>query len=207
MASPYLEIRGPGDQRTVILHGDRVTVGKASANGVCVSTDAELSRMHAVFECFEAGWCVRDLGSQNGTFVNGHRVWDTHRLRSGDEIRAGATTLVFRSSEAVSESGTTETSLGRPDLTRRERDVLMALCRPLVAGDVFTEPASIKEIAKELFVTEAAVKQHLAHLYDKFGLHDTSERRRVRLANEALHRGSVTLGDLRTTGRPDLPNS
>jgi hypothetical protein len=41
------------------------------------------------------------------------------------------------------------------------------------------------------------VKQHLAHLYDKFGLFETGERRRVRLANEALHRGIVTLGDLR----------
>jgi hypothetical protein len=41
------------------------------------------------------------------------------------------------------------------------------------------------------------VKQHLAHLYDKFGLLETGERRRVRLANEALLRGIVTLGDLR----------
>jgi hypothetical protein len=40
------------------------------------------------------------------------------------------------------------------------------------------------------------VKQHLLHLYDKFGIYGTSERRRVQLANEALGRGAVTVSDL-----------
>ena len=40
-------------------------------------------------------------------------------------------------------------------------------------------------------VSEAAVKQHLAHLYDKFGVEGGGERRRVALANEALRRGAV----------------
>jgi pimeloyl-ACP methyl ester carboxylesterase len=78
-----------------------------------------------------------------------------------------------------------------PELTRRERDVLVALCRPAVGGDVFTEPASVHEIAAALVVTDAAVKQHLLHLYDKFGIADTGERRRVRLAREAIRLGAV----------------
>ena len=92
-------------------------------------------------------------------------------------------------------------SSNRPDVTRRERDVLVALCLPLAEGDVFTEPASIREIAARLVVTDAAVKQHLQHLYDKFDLHD-ADRRRVRLANEALRRGAVTLGELRAAEPP-----
>jgi hypothetical protein len=78
-----------------------------------------------------------------------------------------------------------------PELTRRERHVLVALCRPPARGVAFMEPASIHEVADTLGVSEAAVKQHLANLYDKFGIFEGSERRRVRLANVALSEGAV----------------
>lgn len=91
-----------------------------------------------------------------------------------------------------------------PELTRRERDVLIALCRPLLDGDVFTEPAPVREIAAALVVTEAAVKQHLGHLYDKFGIAQSGERRRIRLANEAIRRGAVPLMDLEAPDEPVL---
>lgn len=200
-----LEIRGAGEQRAVTLDGDRVTIGKSPSNDVAIAGDGTVSRLHAVLERFDAGWSVRDLGSRNGTFVNGRRIWDARILRAGDEIRVGRTTLVFRVPGGAPDTGTTDTAEGTPDLTRRERDALLALCRPVLAGDVFTEPASIKQMARELGVTEAAVKQHLVHLYDKFGLYEGTERRRVRLANEAIHRGAVTLGDLRDATGPDLP--
>ena len=98
-----------------------------------------------------------------------------------------------------------------PELTRRERDVLSVLCRPSSHGAPFTEPASIHAIADALGVSEAAVKQHLIHLYDKFGIFEGSERRRVRLANMAISEGAVRShtppaskgpgADLLTTGR------
>jgi DNA-binding NarL/FixJ family response regulator len=75
--------------------------------------------------------------------------------------------------------------------------VLLALFRPALTADVFSEPASTKEMAAALSVSEAAVKQHLAHLYDKFEIYGEGDRRRVRLANEALRRGAVTLADVR----------
>jgi ATP/maltotriose-dependent transcriptional regulator MalT len=84
-------------------------------------------------------------------------------------------------------------------LTRRERDVLVVLCRPLLSGDPFTEPASIREIAGALIVSDAAVKQHLANLFDKFGIVE-GDRRRVRLANAALSSGAVSLSDLHGGG-------
>src|SRR5262245_52716639 len=74
----------------------------------------------------------------------------------------------------------------REDLTRRERDVLSALCRPLLGDDIIAQPASVKEMAAELVVTDAAVKQHLLHLYDKLGIEESGERRRVALARRAL---------------------
>jgi hypothetical protein len=77
------------------------------------------------------------------------------------------------------------------DLTRREKDVLAALCRPLFEDDVVAQPASVREIATELVVTDAAVKQHLLHLYDKFAIAGGGERRRVALARAAIGLGVV----------------
>jgi hypothetical protein len=46
-------------------------------------------------------------------------------------------------------------------------------------------------------ITLPAVKQHLANLYDKFGVTSGDTNRRARLANEALRRGAVSLSQLR----------
>jgi pSer/pThr/pTyr-binding forkhead associated (FHA) protein len=139
---------------------------------------------------------VTDLGSSNGTWVNGERIWGSRRLQHGDEIRVGQTRLVFR--DPLTDAGAvTEVEREAPSLTARERDVLVALCRPLLARDLFTEPASTRAIADELVITQAAVKQHLANPYDKFAVAPGDRHRRARLANEALRRGSVSLTELR----------
>jgi pSer/pThr/pTyr-binding forkhead associated (FHA) protein len=180
--------------RRMDLDGDRTTIGKGSGNDI-VLDDAAVSRLHASLEQFAEGWCVNDLGSSNGTFVNGDRIWGARRLRHGDEIRIGRSRLLFRSS-ADAAATRTESEAGPPGLTARERDVLVVLCRPLLARDLFTEPASIKEIATQLVVSEAAVKQHLANLFDKFEVPADVSHRRTRLANAAIRRGAVALGDL-----------
>jgi pSer/pThr/pTyr-binding forkhead associated (FHA) protein len=197
MAPYYVEVWKPDRRDVVVLEAQRVTVGKATSNDIPIRSDPTVSRLHAVLERFPAGWCIRDLDSHNGTFVNGRRVLGEHRLESGDEIRVGQTRLMFRVEGQGREETATQAAEAAPALTIREREVLMALCRPLFAGDVFTEPASIREMANELVVTEAAIKQHLLHLYDKFGIHDETARRRVRLANEAIRRGAVSLAELR----------
>jgi DNA-binding CsgD family transcriptional regulator len=192
----YLEVWTPAGRELVALEAGRLTLGTDPANDLALPADPTLSRLHAVLERYEAGWCVRDLGSRNGTFVNGQRIWSERPLRPGDELRVGATRLVYRGDEPAGGQGT-QASEPAPELTRREREVLVVLCRTVLAGEAFTEPASIREIAEALVVTEAAVKQHLAHLYDKFGVQGGGERRRVRLANEALRRGAVTMAGLR----------
>jgi FHA domain-containing protein len=178
------------------LQTDRTTVGKAAENDVSLTEDPTASHLHAVLERFPAGWCVTDLGSSNGTWVNGERIWASHRLRQGDEIRVGQTRLIFRDPLSAGDA-LTEAEAAPPLLTVRERDVLVALCRPLLDRDMFTEPASTRAIADELVITQAAVKQHLVNLYDKFGVAASDSNRRSRLANEALRRGAVSLTELR----------
>jgi DNA-binding CsgD family transcriptional regulator len=198
-----LEVWKPDGRELVALDRERVTIGRADTSDVAVPSDPELSRLHAILEPVGGGgdWCVRDLASSNGTYVNGERVWSDRPLRHGDEIRIGRTRIIFRSADATPDVTVTRTAEPAPDITRRERDVLVALCRPVLSADLFTEPASIRLIAEQLVVTEAAVKQHLLRLYDKFGVYESGERRRVRLANEAIRRGAVTLADLREQPR------
>ncbi|HSD49169.1 MAG TPA: FHA domain-containing protein [Actinomycetota bacterium] len=191
----HLELWVEGTRERVPLEGERLSIGQSASNDLSLPFDRTISRVHAVLERVAARWCVRDLGSRNGTFVNGERIWGERPLRSGDEIRVGGVRLVARlEDQAVREDETIVAESG-PDLTRREREVLVALCRPMFSGEVFRESASIRQIAAELFVTEAAVKQHLSRLYDKFGIHER-EGRRTRLANEALRRGAVSTAEI-----------
>ena len=191
----YLEMWVEGARERIPLEGERYTIGHSPENDISLPFDRTVSRIHAVLERVASRWCIRDLGSRNGTFVNGDRIWGERPLRSGDEIRIGTVRFVA-SSEPLGDTG--EATIGfeiGPELTRREHEVLVALCRPVVSGDVFHEPASVRQIAAELVVSEAAVKQHLARLYDKFGLVER-EGRRARLANEAIRRGVVSTSDL-----------
>lgn len=194
----YLEVWRPQGAELIALDAPRITIGRSATNEVDLSSDSKASRLHAVLERLPAGWCIRDLSSRNGTFVNGLRVDRDRPLHPGDEVRVGDTRLVFRSERITPDQGVTEGADRAPDLTPREREVLVALYRPAATTEVFAEPASTREMARSLAVSEAAVKQHLAHLYVKFGIGD-GERRRVRLANEALRRGAITLADVRST--------
>lgn len=191
--SSYVEVWGRGGRELRALESERVTVGTLDSNDVVVEAEG-VSRVHAVFERFGDAWCVRDLGSRNGTFVNGDRIIGEHALHSGDEILLGRLRLLFH---GPARGPKTAAIAQPPRLTQRERDVLVALCRPLLTGDAFTEPASIRAIAAELVVSEAAVKQHLSRLYDKFDVGAEGERKRVQLANAAVARGAVKIGDLR----------
>lgn len=197
----HLELWVEGARERVPLEGERLSIGQSASNDLPLPFDRTVSRVHAVLELVASRWCVRDLGSRNGTFVNGERIWGERPLRSGDEIRVGGVRLVARLEDQTVREDETVVAESGPDLTRREHEVLVALCRPMFSSEVFREPASIRQMAGELFVTEAAIKQHLSRLYDKFGIHER-EARRTRLANEAIRRGAVsTVEILGTRGR------
>jgi DNA-binding transcriptional ArsR family regulator len=204
----FVELRSRPDARPVLLDGDRRTVGRDASNDIALPEDPRASRIHAALERYGSGWCLHDLGSRNGTFVNGQRLWRERVLHDGDEIRIGNAHLVYRTRSGPDRPDLTEGGAGVLRLTPREFDVLAALCSPVLAGSLFTEPASTREIARMLVVTQAAVKQHLGRLYDKLGIDATDpERRRARLANEAVSRGVLSLADLRTWAAQHRPGT
>jgi DNA-binding NarL/FixJ family response regulator len=89
-------------------------------------------------------------------------------------------------------------------VTRRERDVLVALCRSLFAQDRFHLPATTKQISTALVVSESAVRHHLDRLYDKFEIYDDDpDERRRRLAIEATNLGVVTEDEASMTNSND----
>jgi hypothetical protein len=204
----HLEIRKPSGRELITLSGQRVTVGKASTNSVSLEHDSTVSRLHAVLENHGFAWSVRDVGSRNGTYLNGEKISAERVLRSGDELRVGGSRLIFWEVKEGDETAAGDETISAvpaqlpPPLTRRELEVLVVLCRPLVSDDPFPAPASVRQMAQQLFVTEAAIKQHLQNLYDKFAV-PTEGERRVRLANEAIRRGAVTLVMLRDSGTPE----
>jgi DNA-binding CsgD family transcriptional regulator len=197
----FLEVWRPAGSDLVPLTADRLTIGRAEDNDVVLADDSQVSRVHAVLDRLGAGWSVRDVGSSNGTFLNGKRLSGETRLDPGDEIRLGRTRIVLRGSPSAGKPAATEATVLPPQLTPRERDVLVALFRPMAAGEMFAEPASTRAIAQALWVSEAAVKQHLLRLYEKFGVTD-GEQRRTRLANEALRRGAISLAEVRAAPPP-----
>jgi hypothetical protein len=203
--SSHLEIWKPSGRELFELSGQRVTIGNASTNLVSLNHDATVSRLHAVLENLGFAWSIRDVGSRNGTYLNGEKISAERVLRSGDELRVGKSRLVFLEVKEGDETTASEATISAaptqlpPRLTRRELEVLVVLCRPLVSDDPFPEAVSVRQMAQELFVTEAAIKQHLQNLYDKFAIPPEGERR-VRLANEAIRRGAVTLAMLRDSG-------
>ena len=79
---------------------------------------------------------------------------------------------------------------------------MTSLCRPALSDEAFVAPATAREIAADLVVTEAAMKQHLLRLYQKFRIPEGGNRR-VRLANEVVALGLVR--PLPPTGRDQAP--
>ena len=79
----------------VKLTGPRVALGRSATNEISFPEDNGLSRHHLVFEQDGEGWRVTDVGSKNGTIVNGQRIASPTRLNPGDQIMAGHLTVFF----------------------------------------------------------------------------------------------------------------
>jgi hypothetical protein len=70
-----------------------LSIGRASGSGLRLN-HASVSRQHATLRGTGTGWTLRDLGSSNGTWVNGLRVTESVRVRPGDHVSFGA--MAFR---------------------------------------------------------------------------------------------------------------
>ena len=83
------------NDRAFTLPGDAETIGRESKNDIVIP-DINVSRVHAEIRQDESGaWILTDLGSTNGTFVNGRQIKST-ALQDADRIIVGTTNLEFQ---------------------------------------------------------------------------------------------------------------
>ncbi len=99
-----------------------VTIGRSADNQVVLSPEIAASRHHAELTEDEGVWSVRDLGSMNGTYVNGERIEWPRVLHPGDKVRIASDIMLFEDddgedADAVVHSGTSTVNLdaGAPE--------------------------------------------------------------------------------------------
>ena len=73
-------------------------IGRHPYNEVSLA-DLTVSRYHCWVKMRDGGFCVEDLASSNGTYVNGERIQKECSLKKGDLVRVGAIEFLFRESE------------------------------------------------------------------------------------------------------------
>jgi pSer/pThr/pTyr-binding forkhead associated (FHA) protein len=121
-------VSGPAAGRTVDVD-EEVVIGREDSD--LDIDDLELSRRHAVVRRFANRLQVEDLGSTNGTFVDGNRIAEPTLLGGGAEIKIGTTVLVV---EGVLPVGTSELGDAQPRNVTRISPTLPADSAPAVAG-------------------------------------------------------------------------
>src|SRR5436309_12923260 len=91
-----------------ILVDDELLIGRHADGAGRLAEDEEISRSHARLSLDRSGFCaIEDLGSTNGTYVNGLRIKGPQTRSEGDTVEVGGTTLVVRDLPVRSASGVT----------------------------------------------------------------------------------------------------
>jgi signal transduction histidine kinase/pSer/pThr/pTyr-binding forkhead associated (FHA) protein len=104
-----LVLQGPDKGRRFELPDVPTLIGRDSRQ--LPLTDNTVSRRHAELHPVGNGWILKDLGSSNGTYINGARVDHTYALKLGDQMRVGKTILVYGAQPGVSRTSTSHLSL------------------------------------------------------------------------------------------------
>ncbi len=94
---------GPEAGQVFALSKALLTIGRGSECDVVIADDS-ISRQHAQILRQESGWYVQDLGSRNGTAVNGQRLSAPQRLEDGDTLTIGAVSLRYLATSPAEES-------------------------------------------------------------------------------------------------------
>ena len=82
-----------GTDQTFVF-GARFTAGRSEFADVTVCGDKAVSGSHAEFYPRDGDWLVEDLGSTNGTALNGQRIREPRKVARGDQVKLGDTVLI-----------------------------------------------------------------------------------------------------------------
>jgi pSer/pThr/pTyr-binding forkhead associated (FHA) protein len=154
MTSQYQLIMrsGPTPGAAYTLEGDQITIGRDSSNGITIN-DAEISRRHARLTFQGGKYILEDLGSTNGTFVNGQRLAGPRVLKPGEVISFGEQiVLVFEAN--TFDPGATVVSPRAAAVPSASRPVMPPPPPPAdYAGSVPANPTPIVTTEKRITTT------------------------------------------------------
>ena len=137
-----------GEKIEALLNQAEVEIGKAPHNRLVIA-DPTVSSTHAIILVRDGGYNIVDLGSSNGTFVNGQRLGnESHTLQHGDKIQLGHVVLTFRNPVETTENKTAKLSLEALEEIRR-RAGLSGAQPAAPAPAVKTEEVKEKKEKKE----------------------------------------------------------
>jgi len=128
---------GPTPGATYSLEGDQLVIGRDSSSGIAIN-DAEVSRKHARLNFQGGKYVIEDLGSTNGTFVNGQRLTSSVVLKSGDVVSLGEQIVLLYESLAT-DAGATMISQKAPARTAVSARPVSA---PAAAPQAYAAPAA-----------------------------------------------------------------
>ena len=96
---------GPGEVQDAEVGDEEIVVGRDPGCDLVLAEDEEVSRRHAALRRLpDGGFEIDDLGSRNGTYVDGERIRAPRRLSGGERIEIGMTTIA---AEAMASAGET----------------------------------------------------------------------------------------------------
>jgi pSer/pThr/pTyr-binding forkhead associated (FHA) protein len=203
---PFLVYRdGDGKQRIVVVEEPAagIWVGRGDAAGLRLDWDSEVSALHAQIEVVGADCTLLDDGlSRNGSFVGSERVHGRRRLRDGEVLRFGRTTVLYRRPGEGGEAAPEATAVAgevppAAAVSPAQRRILVTLCRPFKDGSTFATPPTNQAIAEELHLSVDAVKTHMRALFEKLEVEDLPQnQKRVALVEMALRSGVVAPREL-----------
>jgi predicted component of type VI protein secretion system len=143
---------GPTPGKVYLLEDAEATVGRDNSNTIAIN-DAEISRKHAKLELRGMSYVIQDLGSTNGTFINGARISGIQVLNPGDTVSFGENiTLMY---ETVADPNATMLSSAKSPKTaaalQKPAPVRIAPApapAPAYAGQVPVGPAPVAPAKK-----------------------------------------------------------
>ena len=161
-ASVQWEIPG-GDSKSILVSGSETLMGRCNECDVLLP-HTSVSRYHAKILSTEAGYALVDLGSVNGTFVNGRRI-QACLLRNGDQIRLGENPEVIgfvaeRTMES-DDSGGVQASCAAPSDVQSISDEVPAILRGELHKSFMQHFVIESELSLAQEVQRALIPQHL----------------------------------------------
>lgn len=215
-----LVIGGPqGTERTVALAEADITMGRATTNDVVLS-DAKASRVHAKLAYSDSQWTLIDLGSANGTLVNGLPVVDHVPLQPGDVIRVGESSLLFEAGAAIASGPMTIDTPADLEATLADATVPVQLNDTSVARLAIRTPDGTWEVPLlqdgltigrqsdcDVVLNLARVSRQHARLErrgDDFWLHDLGSTNGTLLAGRRIEEHPLQNGDTIRIGDAQL---